>query len=324
MAKAIRISSFGGPEVLEYVDVEVGQPGPGEIRLSQRAVGLNYIDVYQRTGLYKLPLPAVIGLEGAGIVTAVGEGVTHLSEGDRVAYAAAAPGAYAEERVMPAAQVVALPPELSFEQGAAMMLQGLTVQYLFRSTASLAPGDTVLFHAAAGGVGLIACQWARAMGLRLIATAGTDEKCALAKAHGAAEAINYATSDFTAAVKELTDGRGVPVVMDSVGASTWEGSLNCLSPRGLMITFGNASGPVPPFSVSELAARGSLYVTRPTLFTYIAEPGSAQDRAADLFDMVLSGKVKIDIARIRPLAEAADAHRDLEARRTTGTTVFTL
>ncbi|WP_118138069.1 quinone oxidoreductase [Oceanicella sp. SM1341] len=324
MVKAVRISAFGGPEVLEYVDVEVGAPGPGEIRIRQHAVGLNFIDVYQRTGLYKLPLPAVIGLEGAGIVTAVGEGVTHLAEGDRVAYAAVTPGAYAEERVMPAAQVVVLPEELSFEQGAAMMLQGLTVQYLFRSTASLAPGDTLLFHAAAGGVGLIACQWARAMGLRMIATAGTDEKCALAKAHGAAEVINYSTTDFVSAVKDLTGGRGVPVVMDSVGASTWEGSTACLNPRGLMISFGSASGPVPPITVAELAAKGSLYVTRPTLFTYIAEPGSAQERAADLFDMVLTGKVKIDVARTRPLAEVAEAHRDLEARRTTGTTVFTL
>lgn len=324
MPKAIQIATHGGPEVMAWVDVEVGAPDPGQIRLRQEAVGLNFIDVYQRTGLYPLELPSGIGLEAAGVVVETGEGVSHLKAGDRVAYAAMPAGAYAEERVMPAAQVVRLPDAISTEDGAAMMLQGMTTQYLFRSTAELREGDTVLFHAAAGGVGLIACQWARAMGIRLIGTAGSPEKCALAKDHGADEVINYRTEDFVARVRDLTDGKGVPVVMDSVGADTWEGSLDCLSPRGLMISFGNASGPVPPVNLGQLAAKGSLYVTRPTLFSYIAEPGAAQARADDLFTMVTSGKVRIPINQRYKLLDAATAHTDLEARKTTGTTILTV
>ncbi|MEM9010430.1 MAG: quinone oxidoreductase [Pseudomonadota bacterium] len=322
MAKAFRVDAFGGPESMIWADVEVGAPGAGEIRVRHEAVGLNFIDVYQRTGLYPQPLPASLGLEAAGVVEEVGEDVGHLAPGDRIAYAATPAGAYATERVMPAAQVVKLPEAISFEQGAAMMLQGLTVQYLFRSTAHVTAGDTILFHAAAGGVGLIACQWARAMGVRLIGTAGGPEKCALAKEHGAAEVIDYSSEDFVARVKELTDGKGVKTVMDSVGAATWEGSLDCLQPLGLMVSFGNASGPVPPISLGDLAAKGSLYVTRPTLFTYIARPGAAQERAADLFEMVTSGQVSVPINQTYPLADAASAHRDLEARKTTGTTVL--
>ncbi len=322
MVRAVRLAVFGGPEVLTFDDVEPGAPGPGQIRVRHEAVGLNYIDVYHRTGAYPQALPAGIGLEAAGVVEAVGEGVAHLAPGDRVAYAGGPTGAYAEARVMPAAQVVRLPDGISTEMGAGMMLQGMTVQYLFRSTATLAPGDTVLFHAAAWGVGLIACQWARAMGVRLIGTAGSDEKCALARAHGAAETINYRTEDWVARVRDLTDGKGVPVVMDSVGKDTWAGSLDCLAPRGLMISFGSASGPVPPVNLGDLAAKGSLYLTRPTLFTYIAPPGAAQERAGDLFDMVLSGKVSIPIQQRYPLAEVARAHRELEARATTGTSIL--
>jgi NADPH2:quinone reductase len=324
MTRAIRIEAHGGPEVLRFVEAPVGAPGPGEIRVRHRAVGLNYIDVYQRTGLYKLALPSGIGLEAAGEVEAAGQGVTHFKAGDRVAYAGGPPGAYAEARTMPAAQVVKLPEAISFEQGAAMMLQGMTVQYLFRSTASLVPGDLVLLHAAAGGVGLIACQWARAMGVRLIGTAGSAEKCRMAEAAGAETCLDYTDPAWPAKVRELTGGRGVKVVMDSVGAATWAGSLDCLEPRGLMISFGNASGPVPPFAVTDLAAKGSLYVTRPTLFTYIAAPGAAQERAADLFRMVTAGRVKIAINQRYPLADAAAAHRDLEARKTTGTTILTV
>ncbi|MEO1000965.1 MAG: quinone oxidoreductase, partial [Pseudomonadota bacterium] len=271
---------------------------------------------------YPQALPAGLGLEGAGVVEAVGEGVSHLAPGDRAAYACQPGGAYAEARVMPAAQVVKLPDGIAAEAGAAMMLQGMTVQYLFRSTATLAPGDTVLFHAAAGGVGLIACQWAKAMGVRLIGTAGSEAKCALAREHGAAETINYATEDWVARVRELTDGKGVKVVMDSVGAATWAGSLDCLAPLGLMVSFGNASGPVPPVNLGELAAKGSLFVTRPTLFTYIAAEGAAQVRAGELFDMVLSGKVHVPVNQRFPLSDAAAAHRALEARETTGTTVL--
>lgn len=324
MVKAVRLAAQGGPEVLELVEVAVGEPGPGEIRVRHHAVGLNYIDVYHRSGLYPLAMPSGIGLEAAGVVEAAGPGVTHLSPGDRVAYACQPVGAYAEARVMPARQVVRLPEGISFEEGAGMMLQGMTVQYLFRSTASLSPGDTVLFHAAAGGVGLIACQWARATGIRLIGTAGSAEKCALAKAHGAAECLDYGAGGWVQAVRDLTGGAGVKVVMDSVGAATWAGSLDCLAPRGLMISFGNASGPVAPVNLGDLAAKGSLYVTRPTLFTYIAGEGAAQERAGDLFAMVLSGQVRIPVNHRHPLAEAAAAHRALEARATTGKTVLTV
>ncbi len=321
-AKTVIIEENGGPEVLKLVDRPVGEPGPGELRLRQHACGLNYIDVYQRTGLYKLALPHPLGMEAAGVVEAVGEGVTHVKPGDRVAYAAAPPGAYAAARVMPAAQVCPLPDGIDFDTGAAMMLQGLTVEYLFHRTVPLKAGDTVLFHAAAGGVGLIACQWARALGITLIGTAGTDEKCALALEHGAAHAINYTTEDFAARVKEITGGRGVDAVMDSVGQATFEGSINSLRPVGMMISFGNASGPVPPVDLALLAGKGSLQITRPTLFTHIADHARCQEMAARLFDMVTSGKVKITIGARMPLDQVAEAHRALEARATTGATVL--
>ena len=322
MAKAIRIRATGGPEVMEYVDVDVGDPGPGEARIRQHAIGLNFIDVYFRTGLYPLPLPSGLGQEGAGVVEAVGEGVTHVQPGDRVAYAARPPGAYAEARVMPAAVLVRLPDNIDFETGAAMMLQGLTVQYLFRRTFPLKGGETVLFHAAAGGVGLIACQWARALGVNLIGTVGSDQKGELAKQHGAAHVINYNKENFVERVKEITGGRGVPVVYDSIGADTFTGSLDCLSPLGTMVSFGSASGPVPAFSLNELASRGSLFITRPTLFTYSAKREDLEAMAADLFDVVGSGKVKIEINQRYALKDAAQAHIDLESRKTTGSTIL--
>ncbi|MCB2110087.1 MAG: quinone oxidoreductase [Defluviimonas sp.] len=324
MARTVIIEETGGPEVLKLVDRPVGDPGPGEIRIAHRAVGLNFIDVYQRSGLYKLPLPAALGMEAAGVVEAVGAGVTHLRPGDRAAYAANPAGAYAEARVMPAAQVCPLPNGISFDEGAAMMLKGLTVDYLFNRTTPIARGDWVLFHAAAGGVGLIACQWARSEGINLIATAGTDEKCQLALDHGAAHAINYRNGDFAARVREITKGRGVDVVMDAVGRDTFEGSLNSLCPLGMMISFGNASGPVPPVDLLALSSRGSLKITRPTLFTHIAEHATCQEMAARLFAKVTSGAVKIEIGQRFPLAEVAEAHRALEARATTGSTILTL
>ena len=322
MSKAISIFRNGGPEVMEYVDVEVGEPGPGEARVRHHACGVNYIDVYFRTGLYPQPLPAGLGMEGAGIVESVGGGVTHIKPGDRVAYAGRPPGAYAEARVMPAAVLVKLPDDIGFETGAAMMLQGLTVQYLFRRTFPLKGGETVLFHAAAGGVGLIACQWARAMGVTLIGTVGSDAKGELAKQHGAAHVINYNTENFVERVREITGGKGVPVVYDSIGADTFIGSLDCLSPLGTMVSFGSASGPVPPFSLNELASRGSLFVTRPTLFTHTAQRENLDAMAADLFDMVASGKVKIEINQRYALKDAAQAHIDLESRKTTGSSIL--
>jgi NADPH2:quinone reductase len=325
MAKAILIRRYGGPEVLEFGDVEVGEPGPGQVRVRHEACGLNFIDVYQRTGLYNNPLPMVPGMEGAGIVEAVGEDVTHLDAGDRVAYASQPPGAYCERRVMPAKTVVRLPDAIPFDIGAAMMLKGLTVQYLLKKTlpqGGLETGDAVLFHAAAGGVGLIACQWARAMNLNLIATAGSDAKCALALEHGAIAAINYHTEDIVARVKQITGGAGVKVVYDSVGKDTFERSLDCLRPFGLMVSFGNASGPVPPLDVLRLSAKGSLYLTRPTVFSHLATRESAQEMADDLFEVVQSGAVKIRIDQRYALAEAAQAHRDLEARKTTGSSVL--
>jgi NADPH2:quinone reductase len=322
MSKAIRISRTGGPEVLEYVDVEVGEPGPGQARVKQHACGINYIDVYFRTGLYPQTLPAGIGMEGAGVVEAVGEGVTHVKPGDRVAYAGHPPGSYAESRVMPAAPLVKLPDAIDFETGAAMMLQGMTVQYLLRRTHEVKPGDTILFHAAAGGVGLIACQWARALGVNLIGTVGSDDKAELAKAHGAAHVINYKRENFVERVKEITGGKGVPVVYDSIGKDTFIGSLDCLSPLGTMVSFGSASGPVPPFSLQELASRGSLFITRPTLFTYVAKREDLEATAKDLFDMVASGKVKIEVNQRYALKDAAQAHIDLEARKTTGSSIL--
>src|SRR5215207_2573330 len=297
-SKAVRIDRHGGPEELELADVEVGAPGPGEIRIKHQAVGLNFIDVYHRTGLYPLAMPAALGMEASGVIEAVGEGVTHLKAGDRAAYASQPPGSYCEVRVMPAKCVCKLPDGIDFETGAAMMLKGLTAQYLLKRTqpqGGLKEGDFVLFHAAAGGVGLIACQWARAMGLQLIGTAGSDAKCALAKEHGAAHAINYAKEDFLARVKEITGGRGVKVVYDSVGKDTWDKSLDCLQPFGLMASFGAASGPPAPFAPGILGAKGSLYVTRATLFTHIATREATQAMADDLFAVVTSGKVNIRI-----------------------------
>ena len=325
MPQTIQIQQYGGPEAMKLVDLPVGEPGPGEIRIRHHAIGINFIDVYQRTGLYNNPLPLSLGMEGAGVVEAVGAGVTHLQVGDRAAYASNPPGSYSQARVMPAKCVVQLPDAIDFETGAAMMLKGLTAQYLLKRTlpqGGLAKGDFVLFHAAAGGVGLIACQWAKALGLQLIATAGSDDKCRLALANGATHAINYKTEDFVARVKDITGGAMVKVVYDSVGKDTFEGSLNCLRPFGLLASYGNASGPVPPFAIGTLGAKGSLYVTRPTLFTHIATREATQEMADDLFAVVSSGAVKIHIEQRYPLAEVARAHQDLEGRRTTGCSIL--
>jgi NADPH:quinone reductase len=325
MSKAVIIEKNGGPEEMKIVDVQVGEPGPGEIRIRHHACGLNFIDVYQRTGLYANPLPLNLGMEGAGVVEAVGSGVTHLKAGDRAAYASNPPGSYSEVRVMPAKTVVRLPDNIAFDTAAGMMLKGLTAQYLLKRTLpvqGLKPGDHVLFHAAAGGVGLIACQWAKALGLQLIGTAGSAAKCALALEHGAAHAIDYSKEDFVARVKDITGGQGVKVVYDSVGKDTWDGSLNCLRPFGLMASFGNASGPVPPFAPGMLGPKGSLYVTRQTLFTHIATREATREMADDLFAVVGSGAVKIRIDQRYALADVAQAHRDLEARKTTGSTVL--
>jgi NADPH2:quinone reductase len=326
-SRAIHIDQHGGPEQLKLVTVSVGEPGPGEIRIRHHAVGLNFIDVYQRSGLYPMALPVQLGMEAAGIVEAVGEGVTHLQVGDRAAYASQPPGSYCELRVMPAKCVCKLPDAISFETGAAMMLKGLTAQYLLKRTlpqGGLKAGDFVLFHAAAGGVGLIACQWARALGLQLIGTAGSDAKCALAKEHGAAFVINYSTEDFLARVKEITGGKGVKVVYDSVGKDTWDKSLDCLAPFGLMASFGNASGPVAPMAPGILGPKGSLFLTRQTLFTHIATRETTQAMADDLFEAVTSGKVNIRIDQRYKLEDVQQAHRDLEARKTTGCSILTL
>jgi NADPH2:quinone reductase len=327
LSRSIQIDQHGGPEQMHVVQIAVGEPGPGEVRIRHHAVGLNYIDVYQRSGLYPMNLPVQLGMEAAGVIEAVGEGVTHLQVGDRAAYASQPPGAYCERRVMPAKCVCKLRDGISFETGAAMMLKGLTVQYLLKRTlpqGGLKAGDFILFHAAAGGVGLIACQWAKALGLQLIGTAGSDDKCALAKANGAAHVINYAKEDFLARVKEITGGKGVKVVYDSVGKDTWDKSLDCLSPFGLMASFGNASGPVAPFSPGILGPKGSVYVTRQTLFSHISTRESTQEMADDLMDMVASGKVNIHIGQRYALEEVQQAHRDLEARNTTGCTILTL
>lgn len=324
-SRAVRIEQAGGPELMHLVNVTVGDPGPGEVRIRHHAIGLNFIDVYQRSGLYNLPMPLQLGMEGTGVVEAVGEGVTHLQVGDRAAYAANPPGSYCDVRVMPAMNVCRLPDDISFETGAAMMLKGLTAQYLLKRckpVEGLEAGDFVLFHAAAGGVGLIVCQWARALGLQLIGTAGSDEKCALAKANGAAHVINYAKEDFAACVKEITGGRGVKVVYDSVGKDTWDKSLDCLMPFGLMVSFGNASGPVPPFAPGILGPKGSLYVTRQTLFSHTTSRERTQAMANELFAVVSSGQVKIHVEQRYPLEQVQQAHRDLEARKTTGSTVL--
>lgn len=326
VSKTVQITRYGGAEVLELVERAVGQPATGEILLRHHAIGLNFIDVYQRSGLYALPLPLALGMEGAGVVEAVGDGVTHLQKGDRVAYASNPPGSYCERRVMPATHVCKLPDDISFETGAAMMLKGLTVQYLLKQcipVEGLQAGDHVLFHAAAGGVGLIACQWAKALGLKLIATAGSDEKCQLALLSGASHAINYRTQNFAARVQEITGGQGVKVVYDSVGKDTWEGSLACLRRFGLMVSFGNASGPVPPISVAALAPKG-LYLTRPSVFVYAHSRETTQAMADQLFEVVSSGKVNIHIAQRYALQEVRAAHQALEARQTTGSTILTV
>lgn len=324
MVQAIRIHEYGGPEVLRYEEVEVGAPGPGEVRLRHSAIGLNYIDVYVRTGLYPQPsLPFVPGMEGAGTVVAVGDGVEDLAEGDRVAYAGPI-GAYAEERLIAADRLVKLPDEIGDETAAAMMLQGMTARYLLRKTYNVGPETTLLFHAAAGGVGLIACQWARALGATVIGTVGSAEKAELARAHGAAHTINYREEDFVARVKEITGGEGVDVVYDSVGKDTFPGSLDCLKPLGLWVSFGQSSGTIAPFDIGILAQKGSLFATRPTLFTYIAKRADLLETARDLFEVVGAGKVRINVNQRYPLHEAAQAHRDLEARRTTGSTILTV
>jgi NADPH2:quinone reductase len=322
MVKAIRMHATGGPEVMEYVDVELPVPGAGEALVRHKACGLNYIDVYFRTGLYPQALPAGLGMEAAGIVEAIGPGVTHLSPGDRVAYAGRPVGAYAQARVMPVDNLVRLPDHISFETAAAVMLQGLTVQYLFNRTFPLKGGETILFHAAAGGVGLIACQWARALGVNMIGTVGSDEKGALAKAHGCSHVINYNTENFVERVREITGGKGVPVVYDSIGKDTFIGSLDCLSPLGMMVSFGSASGPVPEFSLNELAARGSLFITRPSLMSYTAKRTDLEQMAAQLFAMLESGKIKVDIRQTYPLSQVVQAHRELEARKTTGSSIL--
>lgn len=322
MSKAVTIHEVGGPEVLKFETVEVGDPGPGEVLLRQSAAGLNFIDTYQRTGLYPLPsFPAVLGMEGAGVVEAVGVGVTEVDIGDRVAYSMA-PGAYAEQRLVPAAVLVRLPDGISEDQGAAMMLKGCTAQYLIRRTYRIEAGDTILIHAAAGGVGLIVCQWAKHLGATVIGTAGGPDKVALAEAHGCDHAIDYTTEDFVERVGEITNGAGVPVVYDSVGRDTFLPSMDCLQPRGLLVSFGQSSGAIPPFDPGVLAQKGSLFLTRPTLGTYIATREELEATAGELFDVVVSGAVKIEVNQTYPLEDAATAHRDLEARKTTGSTVL--
>lgn len=323
MAKAIRIHRTGGPEVLTWEEIELPKPGAGEARVRHSAVGLNFIDTYHRSGFYPLPrLPAVLGMEGAGVVEEVGSGVSEVRVGDRVAYAAAPVGAYAEARLIPAHRLVALPDDISEVQAAGMMLKGMTAQYLLRRTYRVQPGDTILVHAAAGGVGLILCQWARHLGATVIGTVGIGSKAALARAHGCDHPILYTRENFVDRVKELTGGAGVPVVYDSVGKDTFLGSLDCLKPMGLLVSFGQASGPVPPFNVGLLSAKGSLFLTRPTLMTYTAQREVLLGTAAELFDVVRGGAVKIEVHQTHPLKDAEVAHRDLEARKTTGSTVL--
>ena len=323
MTKAIRVYEAGGPEVLKWEDVDVAAPGAREALVRQTAAGLNFTDTYQRSGLYPMTLPAIMGNEGAGVVEAVGEGVTEVQPGDRVAYHSA-PGAYAEQRLVPAWLLAKLPDGISDQQGASMMLKGGTAQYLLRQIYEIKAGDTIVIHAAAGGVGLIVCQWAKHLGATVIGTVGSDEKAELAKAHGCDHPIVYTREDFTARVRELTDGKGVPVVYDSVGKDTFMGSLDCLQPRGLMVTFGNASGPPDPLNVLALSQKGSLFLTRPTLGHYTPDHAAVVKVANDLFDVVTSGAVKIEINQTYALKDAAQAHRDLESRKTTGSTVFTI
>ncbi len=322
MSRLIRFERTGGPEVLQWVEADLAPPAAGEAQLRHHAVGLNYIDTYHRSGLYPVPLPSGIGLEAAGVVEAVGEGVTDLQPGDRVAYAGGPLGAYAERRNIPADRLVRLPDALSFEQGAAMMLQGLTAQYLLRRTYRVQPGDTILIHAAAGGVGLIVCQWAKALGATVIGTVGSDEKAELARQHGCDHAIVYTRENVSSRVRELTGGEGVAVVYDSIGKDTFMDSLACLRPLGMMVTFGNASGPVAPFDPGLLGKMGSLFLTRPSLFAYSALRDDLLMMAEELFSVVLSGQVRLSINQRFPLQDAATAHRELEARRTTGSTVL--
>ncbi len=322
MPHAIQIDTTGGPEVMQWVEVEIGEPGPGEARVRHEAVGLNYIDVYFRSGLYPQPMPAGLGMEGAGIVEAVGEGVTHIKPGDRIAYAGRPNGAYAQVRNMPAKLLLQLPDALSFEQGAAMMLQGLTVQYLFNRIHQLKKGDTIVLHAAAGGVGLIACQWARAMGVTVIGTVSTEQKAEIAKAHGCTHTVIAGSGQLIPKVKELTNGEGVSVVYDSVGKDTFTESLDCLAPLGLMVSFGNASGPVPPLELAQLSNRGSLKITRPTLMTFTERRPWLEEMGADLFNRVVSGDVVIPVNQRYALKDVAQAHRDLEGRKTTGSSIL--
>jgi len=322
MSRAIRIHKTGGPEAMQLDDVQVGDPGPGEVRIRHTAIGVNFIDTYHRSGLYKLPLPATIGSEGAGVVEAIGPGVTDIKPGDRVAFGGGPIGSYSEVRLIAADRLVPLPPGIPERTAAAIMLKGLTVQYLFRQTHVLKSGDTILFHAAAGGVGTIACQWARALGVTMIGTVGSDEKAALAKAHGCTHTIVYTRENFVERLKALTGGKGVPVVYDGVGKDTFPASLDCLSPRGLFISYGNASGSVPPFDILLLSQKGSLYVTRPTLVTYTASRANLLAMARELFEMVQSGKIVVDTKTTYPLADAAQAHRDLESRKTTGSVLL--
>jgi NADPH2:quinone reductase len=322
MPNAIRIHQTGGPEVLQWESVTVGEPGPGEARVRHTAVGLNYIDTYHRSGLYKLPLPSGIGLEAAGVVEAVGPGVTDIAKGDRVAYCGGPPGSYAEVRVMPADKLVKLPDGVSDRSAATLMLKGLTVQYLFRQTFPLKGGETILFHAAAGGVGSIACQWARALGVTMIGTVGSDEKAALAKANGCAHTIVYTRENFVERVKELTGGKGVPVVYDAVGKDTFPASLDCLKPRGMFVSFGNSSGPIAAFDIGLLGQKGALFATRPSLVMYAATRPDLLRMADEMFALVRAGKIVSEARQTYALKDAAQAHRDLEARKTTGATLL--
>jgi NADPH2:quinone reductase len=322
MNKAINISKNGGPEVMQLIDAPLGKPGSNEVCLQQKACGLNFIDVYYRSGLYKQALPTGLGSEGAGVIEAVGPDVTHLKVGDRVAYAGGPLGAYAERRIMPTDVLVKLPDSVSFETAAAVMLQGLTVQYLFRRTYKIKPGETILFHAAAGGVGLLACQWAKAYGVKMIGTVSNAAKAELAKANGCTYTVNTSEESFVDRVEEITKGQGVPVVYDSIGKDTFFDSLNCLSPLGMMVSFGNSSGPVPDFNLTELSSRGSLFVTRPSLMHYTATRADLDQMAAELFSMIERKKINVQINQRYALADAAKAHRDLEARRTTGSSIL--
>jgi NADPH2:quinone reductase len=323
MAKVLRIHEAGGPEVMRWEDVEIGEPGEGQARVRHTAVGVNFIDTYHRSGLYPLPLPSGIGSEAAGVVEAIGPGVTTVRPGDRVAYAGGPPGSYCEARVLPASILVPIPDGVSDQTAAAVMLKGMTSQYLIRRTYPVKPGETVLFHAAAGGVGLIACQWLQALGATVIGTVGSDEKAAVARAHGCAHVVVSTREDVAKRVREITGGAGVPVVYDSVGKDTFLASLDCLQPRGLLVSFGNSSGKVTPFDIGILSLKGSLYLTRPTLATYTATRADLEATASDVFDVIREGKVKVEVRHVYPLADAEQVHRDLEGRRTVGSIVMT-